>query len=283
MTITRTPAKGMIDVGTTKLYHEVQGAGPPLLLITTGGGDAGFWEHIAPVLAAEFTVVTYDPRGRSRSPRPHGWTSTSVEEQADDAAALLRKLGCAPAVVVGHSGGAAVTCALAASAPDVVRHAIMYEPPLLAILPTGAEMVAEFQATIERAMAEGGPRHAMEVFIRANAGDDGYAAWKRATDPELQERMFGNAATFFEIELPAFATFVPDREKLKASGVPLTVIVGQDNLTRWYGDAGRWLVDAAGASLVTLPGGHAGFETHRDDFIELVRRIGRGATHEAPN
>jgi pimeloyl-ACP methyl ester carboxylesterase len=278
MTITRTPANGLVDVGATRLYHEMQGSGPPLLLITTGGGDAGFWGHIAPVLAAEFTVVTYDPRGRSRSPRPDGWTATTVEEQAHDAAALLRKLDCVPAVVVGHSGGASVACALAASAPEIVRHAVMYEPPLLAVLPNGAAMVAEFQPLIERAMADGGPRHAMEVFIRANAGDDGYEAWEKSTDPALRERMFGNAASFFEIELPAYATFVPAREKLKAGGVPLTVIVGQDNLTKWYGDAGRWLVDGAGASLVTLPGGHAGFETHRDDFIELVLRIGRGAT-----
>jgi pimeloyl-ACP methyl ester carboxylesterase len=130
-------------------------------------------------------------------------------------------------------------------------------------------------------MAEGGPRRAYGVFIRANAGDDGYAAWVKATDPELRERMFDNAPTFFEIELPALASFVPDRDRLRASGVPLTVIVGQDNLSAWYGDAGRWLVDGAGARLITLPGGHAGFETHRAEFIEVVRRIGGGAVRRA--
>ena len=35
-------------------------------------------------------VVSYDRRGYSRSPRPADWTTTSVDEQADDAAALLR-------------------------------------------------------------------------------------------------------------------------------------------------------------------------------------------------
>ena len=269
-------ASGVIDVGLTQLYHEVRGAGPALLLITGGGGDAGFWARIAPALAHDFTVVTYDRRGVSRSPRPAGWTSTSVAEQADDAAALVRTLGLAPAVVVGHSAGASIACALVERDPEVVRHAIMYEPPLLAVLQNRAQILGGFQATVERAMAEGGPRRAMEIFIRANAGDEGYEAWVRSTDPELRERMFGSAATFFEVELPAFANFVPNRDRLRSSGVPMTVIVGEDNQAGWYGAAARWLVDGADASLVEMPGGHAGFETHHAEFVAMVRRIGRG-------
>ena len=130
-------------------------------------------------------------------------------------------------------------------------------------------------------MAEGGPRRAMEVFIRANAGDEAYESWLASTDPALRERIFGNAATFFSIELPAFATFVPDRDRLRASGVPLTVVVGEDNRDGWYGAAARWLVEGAGASLVEMPGGHAGFETHQEEFVALVRRIGLGALANA--
>jgi pimeloyl-ACP methyl ester carboxylesterase len=110
-----TTASGLIDVGTTRLYHEVRGSGPALF-ITGGTGDAGEWADVAPTLAEECTVVTYDRRGMSRSPRPDGWTATSMAEAADDAAALLRALELAPTVVVGHSGGASVACSL------VVRH-----------------------------------------------------------------------------------------------------------------------------------------------------------------
>lgn len=101
---------GLVDVGTTKLFHEVHGSGPSLLLITGGTGDAGEWAHLVPVLAEEFTVVTYDRRGFSRSPRPAGWTASNVAEQAEDAAALLRTLDLAPAVVVGHSAGGSIIC-----------------------------------------------------------------------------------------------------------------------------------------------------------------------------
>jgi pimeloyl-ACP methyl ester carboxylesterase len=139
----------MIDIGSTKLYHEVRGSGPALLLITGGTGDAGEWGHVAPALAEEFTVVTFDRRGLSRSPRPDSSTAISVDEHADDSAALLRELGLTPAVVVGHSGGASIACALVARHPEVVRHAVSYEPPLLAVVPNGAAVVVGFQAMPE--------------------------------------------------------------------------------------------------------------------------------------
>src|SRR5215216_4569169 len=132
-----TTTSGLIQAGTTKLYQEVRGSGPALL-ITGGTGDAGEWTHLAPTLAEECTVVTYDRRGMSRSPRPDRWTVTSMAEMADDAAALL--------------------------------HALLFEPPLLAVVPQGQQMVAGMRAVIEQAMAEGGPRQAMEAFIRGNAG-----------------------------------------------------------------------------------------------------------------
>ncbi len=69
---------GIIEVNGARVFHEVQGSGPALLFITGGTGDAGEWSHVAPVLAQEFTVVTYDRRGFSRSPRPDGWTATSI-------------------------------------------------------------------------------------------------------------------------------------------------------------------------------------------------------------
>ena len=183
--------------------------------------------------------------------------------------------------MVGHSGGASIACGLVARHPAVVRHAVLYEPPLLAVVPNGEDIVGDFQAIVERAMAEGGPRRAMEVFIRANAGDAGYEVWLASTDPAVRERLFANAPTFFSIELPAVTTFVPDRDRLHASGVPLTVVVGEDNRDSWYGAAACWLVEGTGASLVELPGGHGGFITHPEEFAALVRRVGLGGSPAA--
>jgi pimeloyl-ACP methyl ester carboxylesterase len=264
---------GLIDTGTTKLYHELRGGGPALLLVTGGTGGADEWGPVAPTLAEELTVVTYDRRGMSRSPRPDGWTATSMPEQADDAAALLRALELAPAVVVGHSGGASIACSLVERHPELVRHAVLYEAPLLAVVPDGEAVVAGLQATVDRAMAEGGPRRAMEAFMRLNAGDQVVDELFASLPPAQVDMVLGNGEVFFPIELPAFAAFVPDRERMRASGVPLTVAVGADNRDTWFGAASAWLAGGTGAKLVELPGGHVGFLTHPEPFVELVRRV----------
>jgi pimeloyl-ACP methyl ester carboxylesterase len=266
---------GLIDTGTTKLYHEVRGSGPPLLLISGGTGDAGEWTRLAPVLAEGLTVVTYDRRGMSRSPRPAGSTATSMSEQAGDAAALLRALTLAPALVVGHSGGAAIACSLVARHPEVVRHAVLYETPLMAVAPGGAAMAADFQATVDQAMAEGGSRGAMERFMRVNAGDEEVDRFLSSIPAAELDRVLGNGEVFFELELPMFGEFVPDREGMRASGVPLTVVVGEDNRDTWYGAASAWVAEGTGAELVELPGGHGGFVTHPEALLELVRDVAR--------
>jgi pimeloyl-ACP methyl ester carboxylesterase len=266
---------GLIDTGTTKLYHEVRGDGPPLLLITGGTGDAGEWAAVAPVLAEDLTVVTYDRRGMSRSPRPDGPAATSMPEQADDAAGLLRALGLASVTVVGHSGGASIACELVARHPRLVRHAVLYEAPLVAALAEGAAVVAGWRAAVDPAMAEGGPRRALEAFMRANAGDEVVDLLLAVAPPAELDRILGNGARFFELELPMFAGFVPDRDALRASGVPLTVVVGAENRDTWYGAAARWLAEGTGAELVELPGGHGGIVSDPRAFVELVRGVAR--------
>jgi pimeloyl-ACP methyl ester carboxylesterase len=266
---------GLIDVGTTKLYHEVVGSGPALLLVTGGTGGADEWAPVVPTLAEGLTVITYDRRGMSRSPRPDGWTATSMAEQADDAAALLRALALASVTVVGHSGGASIACSLVVRHPELVRHAVLYEPPLLAVAPEGKAVVAGYQAMIDQAMAEGGPRRAMEAFMRANAGDQLVDELFASLPSAQRDLILDNGAVFFPIELPAFAAFVPDRDRMRASGVPLTVAVGAENRDTWFGAASRWLAEGTGAELVELPGGHVGYLTHPEAFVELVRRVAR--------
>ena len=111
-----TTKHGLAEVNGAQIYYEIRGSGPPLLLIMGLTGDAGWFEPLAELLAKQFTVVTYDRRANSRSPRPEGWTSTSIAEQADDAAGLLSALRLSPAIVFGNSFGAMILLEL------VVRH-----------------------------------------------------------------------------------------------------------------------------------------------------------------
>ena len=124
-----TTKHGLAEVNGAQIYYEIRGSGPPLLLIMGLTGDAGWFEPLAELLAKQFTVVTYDRRANSRSPRPEGWTSTSIAEQADDAAGLLSALRLSPAIVFGNSFGAMILLELIIRHPRSVRGAVAHEPP----------------------------------------------------------------------------------------------------------------------------------------------------------
>ena len=102
------PLPTMVDANGTSLYYELRGSGPALLFIPGAEGDAGEYARVVGLLQDKFTILSYDRRGYSRSPRPEGFVGTTVEQQADDAAALLEATGLAPATIWGNpSGGAA--------------------------------------------------------------------------------------------------------------------------------------------------------------------------------
>ena len=255
----------------TTLYYERRGSGPSVLFIQGATGDAGFFEEIANELAGEFTVVTYDRRGNSRSFGPEGWTTTTIDEQADDAAAVLEALALAPAAAFGTSGGGVILVNLLLRHAEVLRGAIVHEPALMSVLADREQAMAGLQGMAEEGMARGGPAAALEVFVRHYAGD---ANVERA-ERELRERIFGNGEVFFGAEMDPFASYVPDAGRLKESHVPLVVALGRETASVYpeLVEASGWLAREAGAELVEVPGAHVGYFDHARETAEVIRPI----------
>ncbi|MGX1811540.1 alpha/beta fold hydrolase [Nocardia sp. NPDC055321] len=136
---------GTLRVPGATLYYETRGAGPLLLFLPGGGGDAGTVDPLAEVLERHFTVVALDPRGYSRSALDGPQVTQRVEVQSADAYRLITHLTDEPAYVVGGSAGAIVGLDLLARHPDRVRHLVAHEPPCFAVLP---------DAAVHRAMIE---------------------------------------------------------------------------------------------------------------------------------
>ena len=123
-----------------RLAHRSAGTGPPVLLVHGGAEDAGMLTGQAHAIAARGRrVIWYDRRGTGGSTRDD-WPGSGADQHADDAAALLRELGAAPATVLGFSSGGIVALAVAARHPDVITEAIAWEPPVVGMLPGGDEM-----------------------------------------------------------------------------------------------------------------------------------------------
>jgi len=259
-------AGDVLEVNGTELYHEVRGAGPPLLLIMGATGDAGHFERLAELLANEFTIISYGRRGNGRSPRPLGWAATSAEEQADDAAALLKALGLAPAVVFGTSLGAVIALCLVLRHPSEVSGAILHEPALWSLFDDPEEVRQTVGAKIADGMRSGGPRDAIERFYRFVAGD---ANWE-AIDPELRQRVRASAGTYLEIERGAFATYLPDDPSLAGIATPIQLLVGEQTLP-YFGQAAGRLAKPLGVEVTSTAGTHFGYLDHPVELAETMR------------
>lgn len=255
--------QGLVDVNGAQIYHELRGSGPPLMLIVGLTGDAGWFGPFAGILAKRFTVITYDRRGNSRSPRPRGWNSTSVAEQADDAAGLLSALHLAPALVFGNSFGATIALELLIRHPEVVRGAIVHEPFLPSLLPNAQDIDGFWRAK----MAKGGVDYAMTVFTGMKAGDSVYGL-----DPSISKRVFDSGDVVFSVEFPACLSYLPDVNALKRSETPLIVAAG-DETTMFYHCSARWVASQLGKGFYELPGDHDGYVAHPEEFATAFLRI----------
>jgi pimeloyl-ACP methyl ester carboxylesterase len=265
---------GSIAVNGTTLYYELRGSGPPVLFISGAPGDAGHWTEVADALAGEYTVLTYDRRANSRSPRPQNWTAAPVDEQADDAAALLAALDLAPAVAYGHSSGAIYLTNLALRHPALLRGAIFHEPAYLAVTSAAEQVGAELQQLIGEGIAKGGPRAAMELFLRWVVGDETFESF----DPELRDRMLNNGEVSFGLELEGVNAYLPAPERLAEVRLPCVVAAGVDNRDpaathHWLYEASQWLADGLRAPFIETPGAHAPQATHPRALAETLRPI----------
>ncbi len=132
--------------GGVRLYYEIHGKGPPLLLIHGNGASIGSMAAQIAHFQAHYRVISMDSRDHGQSgdsPVP-----LTFEAMADDLAALLTHVGAAKADVVGWSDGAIEALLLAQRHPMQVRRIVAMagnldpsglDPAVLATLaPAGA-------------------------------------------------------------------------------------------------------------------------------------------------
>lgn len=112
-----------------RLHYEIEGEGPPLLLLAGMMSDSASWGPIVPALARRFTVIRPDNRTTGRTLPPEA--SAGLAEWADDALALLDHLGLPRAHLAGHSLGGLIALQMAATAPErVARLALLASAPI---------------------------------------------------------------------------------------------------------------------------------------------------------
>lgn len=205
----------LIEGAGVPLACEERGEGAPVLLVHDIAADAAGLAPLGRALAAAGArAIAYDRRGYGASGAPRPYLRTTVEEQAEDAAALLDALDAAPAVLAGADLGAVVALDLLRRHRDLVRAAVLIDPPLLQFVPDAAEVLSAERIALEEAVRTGGPAEAVAAHLAA-----------RGAAPERIARARAHAGAFFA-DYGAAAGWPVTRADLRALDAPVAVLTG---------------------------------------------------------
>lgn len=217
------------------LHYEQRGDGSPALLVVHGmASGAAQYVPVLDELAREgVRAIAFDRRGYGSSGTPEPYAATTVQEQAQDAGALLSALAAAPAVLVGDGFGALVVLELLVRRPELALGAVLADPPLHAFVPEATKALAVERELLEEALREGGPAAVVPAWLGGGA------------DPARAARAAADHVGFFA-DYAGQSSWSPSRRELRAVGVPVVVLTGAETPPH--------VVAAAGALAGLVPG-----------------------------
>lgn len=186
-----------IGHGVTLNYLEA-GKGPALVFIHGSLSDAGYWKDQIGPFAAHYHVIAYSRR--------YNWPNVnapiagySAVTDAEDLAALIQTLHLGRTYVIGHSYGALTALFLASRHPELLKAAVLAEPPAVSLLQHAAgpdaergvrafadietRMVSPMQAEFRAGQTEKG----VATFIDYVFADP--AAWRKQSPADRDETM----------------------------------------------------------------------------------------------
>jgi pimeloyl-ACP methyl ester carboxylesterase len=208
--------------------HEffVRAAGPPdaprvLLLHGWAFDSLAAWHRVFPLLAATRRVVAIDLRGHGKSDRIRG--RHTIEDLADDVAAVLDALGPGRYIVVGYSLGGLVAQAFARRHPARVAGLVL--AATATHLARGGRPAAFALVAAQRALARMGstavPRAMHRYLLRCGAVPPQHAAWLWETLAARDQELHHEAGF-------ALARF-DSRPWVSRLGVPVLCVVPTDD------------------------------------------------------
>ncbi len=116
MSISSRPETGFVAVEGGRLYYEVAGTGPALVLVHAGVADCRMWDEQFEVFAERSRVIRYDARGFGKT------TSENVSfSNRQDIVDLLRHLGVERTAILGLSRGGQIALDFTLEHPEMVR------------------------------------------------------------------------------------------------------------------------------------------------------------------
>jgi pimeloyl-ACP methyl ester carboxylesterase len=117
------PEGSYAAVNGTQIYYEVRGEGPLLVMLHGGVTPSEMFGAPLDAMAKHFKVIAIHARGHGLSKDTAApW---SLEQDADDVAAVLRSLNIAKASVMGYSFGGGIALQFAFRHPDMLDRLVL--------------------------------------------------------------------------------------------------------------------------------------------------------------
>lgn len=147
----------------TKIAYEKKGQGPALILVDGALCYRSFgpMQGLSELLAPNFTVYTYDRRGRGESSNGKPY---SLEREVEDIDALVQAAG-GSAYVYGISSGACLALEAALRLGKEISKLALYEPPYNPD-PAARQQWDEYRKQLDQALAEGRRGDAVVLFMK---------------------------------------------------------------------------------------------------------------------
>ena len=237
------------------------GQGPWLVLSHALGLDLQMWDAVVPRLESRFTVLRYDHRGHGRSKAVGG--AFSIEDLADDAAALIRSRTDRPVAFVGLSMGGMTAQALAVRAPGLLGAMVIANSS--DHYPDRAPWQARVQRVRESgvgSIADGAVERWLTPAWRATATGQAAAARLRAT-------LVATDASVYAASCEAVAA-IDFRETNRGIAVPTLVIAGRQDLATPPSMSESIAAAIPGAELRSIDAAHISAVERPDELAALI-------------
>ena len=220
----------------TEIAFEQLGEGPPVILVSGASTSRSVHASLAELLAADFTVLNYDRRGRGDSGDTPPY---AVEREIEDIHAVITAAG-GSAAVFGNSSGAVLTLRAAAAGLPITRLAL-WDPPFF-VDTDAPRRQQEYLNRLTALVAAGRRGDAMALFMTTIG-----------LPPERIEGM-RRAPMWADMEAVA-PTLVYDAMVMGDSTVPagLADSVRIPTLVLTGSESGAWADNAARALTAALP------------------------------
>jgi pimeloyl-ACP methyl ester carboxylesterase len=231
----------------TTIAYDVYGSGPPLIYITGASCFRSFMPVVgdAKAFAKEFTVYTYDRRGRGDSGNTLPW---AVEREIEDIDALIDAAG-GKAYIYGHSSGAVLALEAALRLGNKVQKVVLYDAPYVHDQQEKARY-SLLSRTVQTLLASGKNAAAMRTFLSGIGMPKIFVAllplfpgWRtmKALAPTLA----------YDI---ALTSDLPPVGRAAKVTVPTHVIVGQKSPASLHAVANQLAQAIPAATFAELPG-----------------------------